>query len=363
MMEELIAQKVRLELPALNWRALLVPLAQTEDALARLDEVLQASPIREGWISRSHYAEACASTALDGHLVPIEELVLRQEEMGMITPHDGVRQASFVLSARERMASARPSWAMSRPGLESLVGKAGWMKETPVSQREEERDGEDAAETRFDLALSAIDALLQRTSQRLDQIRTKVPPPPIDAPEHDALDHWRALFGEASLLPPTLAAVLLHDAWLTLRPGPLWLGRQIAAAYLRHSGKTRFLPGLALGLQRQAHPRSRYQPLTQPAEARVRETLSGLKITAEHGLAEHQRLCSIQDSLLRKTVGRRKSSHLPALIAFVLRRPVITSASAAEALGISQRKTLDLIETLGLRELTERGRFRAWAVL
>jgi len=154
---------------------------------------------------------------LDGHLVPIEELVLRQESMGMIAPHDGVRQASFVLSARERMASARPSWAMSRPGLESLAGQAGWMKETSVSQREDERQGEDEAETRFDTAMAAIDALLQRTSQRLDQIQTKVLPPPIDAPERDALERWRALLGEASLLPPTLTVNIVSQTWLTNR--------------------------------------------------------------------------------------------------------------------------------------------------
>jgi len=363
-MEGRSSKKVRLELPALTGRGLLVPLAGAEDALARLDEALQASPIAEGWIARSHYAEACASTALEGHLVPVEELILRQEYMGTIAPHEGVRQAAFVFAARERMASARPGWALSRQGLDSLAGQAGWMCEASPSLSEDGRGGEgNEADTGLDTAMAAIDALLQRTNARLEQIRAQAVPPPIDEPHQEALERWQALLGEASLLPPTLAAVLLLEAWLSLRPGPLWLGRQLAAASLCHAGKTRFLPSLALGLQRQAHRRGRYRPLDQPADERVRDTLLAFKTAAEQGLAEHQRLTAIHETLLRKAEGCRKNSHLPALIAFVLRRPVITSASAAEELGISQRKTLDLIQALGLRELSERGRYRAWSIL
>jgi hypothetical protein len=37
----------------LDWRALAQPLARAEDALARLDERLAKSPIRDGWIART----------------------------------------------------------------------------------------------------------------------------------------------------------------------------------------------------------------------------------------------------------------------------------------------------------------------
>ena len=63
------------ELPdPMPWRALAAPLAQAEDALARLDERLRASPVREGWISRTHFTEGCAALWLEGELVHLEDL-------------------------------------------------------------------------------------------------------------------------------------------------------------------------------------------------------------------------------------------------------------------------------------------------
>jgi hypothetical protein len=44
----------------LPWGTLAGPLAAAEDALARLDECLAKSPIREGWIARTHFADAKA---------------------------------------------------------------------------------------------------------------------------------------------------------------------------------------------------------------------------------------------------------------------------------------------------------------
>jgi hypothetical protein len=40
------------------WRAIATPLGRAEDALARLDERLSRSPVREGWIARTHLTEA-----------------------------------------------------------------------------------------------------------------------------------------------------------------------------------------------------------------------------------------------------------------------------------------------------------------
>ncbi len=59
----------------LPWPEIALPLARAEDALARLDERLRTSPIRDGWIARTHFADACAALLLEGQLVHIEDLV------------------------------------------------------------------------------------------------------------------------------------------------------------------------------------------------------------------------------------------------------------------------------------------------
>jgi hypothetical protein len=54
--------------PEMPWRAIAAPLARAEDALARLDERLSRSPVRDGWIARTHFGEACAALWLEGEL-------------------------------------------------------------------------------------------------------------------------------------------------------------------------------------------------------------------------------------------------------------------------------------------------------
>jgi hypothetical protein len=60
----------------LPWTAIAGPLAAAEDALARLDERLGSSPIREGWVSRTHFTDACASLWLQGELVHLYQVPL-----------------------------------------------------------------------------------------------------------------------------------------------------------------------------------------------------------------------------------------------------------------------------------------------
>ncbi len=70
----------------LPWAQLVGPLAAAEDALARLDERLAKSPIREGWVARTHYTDACASLWLEGELVHLDDLVLHDAGMDVRAP-------------------------------------------------------------------------------------------------------------------------------------------------------------------------------------------------------------------------------------------------------------------------------------
>src|SRR5215210_3538536 len=107
-------------LDSLPWTVLAGPLATAEDALARLDQRLGQSPIREGWISRTHVLDACASLWLQGELVHLEDLVLHDAEMDQRAPTHALTRAHAVLRTRRRIAAAEPGWATSPSGLAEL---------------------------------------------------------------------------------------------------------------------------------------------------------------------------------------------------------------------------------------------------
>src|SRR3954451_22121571 len=84
----------------LPWTALASPLAAAEDCLARLDERLGASLIREGWISRTHVMNTSASLGLQGALMPLEDLVLHDAAMDLRAPTHDLTRARAVLRTR-----------------------------------------------------------------------------------------------------------------------------------------------------------------------------------------------------------------------------------------------------------------------
>src|SRR3954470_16436320 len=156
----------------LPWTTLAGPLAAAEDALARLDERLGHSPIREGWVSRAHFMDACASLWLQGELVHLEDLVLHDAEMDQRAPTHELTRAHAVLRTRRRIAAAEPGWAVSELGLAALSqGREGEAGSVSVDKPalDQDPDGESAGEGAFDddafaAELAAIDAVLERSS-------------------------------------------------------------------------------------------------------------------------------------------------------------------------------------------------------
>jgi hypothetical protein len=63
--------------------------------------------------------------------------------------------------------------------------------------------------------------------------------------------------------------------------------------------------------------------------------------------------------------GRRSTSRLPALVDLLLSKPPVSVPLAARALKVSPQAVEGMIEALGAsaRELTGRGRYRAWGIL
>ncbi len=175
-------------------------------------------------------------------------------------------------------------------------------------------------------------------------------------------DEWRTIVDQTRSLPPALAAAIAADAWAVIEPlqHTHWLGRLLVAALLRERGKTRWhLPCLHTGLK--AIPRERRWP--RGSAARLSVQLDALTAAAETGLKDHDRWLTSRTVLARKLEGRRSTSRLPALIDYVLARPIVSARMIADELRVTPRAALDLVAELGLREQTGRGRYRAWGIL
>lgn len=74
-----------------------------------------------------HFADACASLWIDGELVHLEDLVLRDASADIRTPTHELTIAHDVLSARRRIAAQPAGWALGRKGLGSLRGLGAEM--------------------------------------------------------------------------------------------------------------------------------------------------------------------------------------------------------------------------------------------
>jgi hypothetical protein len=216
-------------------------------------------------------------------------------------------------------------------------------------------------------AFAAVDAANARAERRLaDEARSRPERDSLvydpDWDEDGRLDDWRAVVDETRTLPPTLAAAIAADAWNAIQPleHTPWLGRLLAASVLRARGKTRWhLPCLHAGLK--SISRERRRP--RDAAARLAVQLEAMTAAAEAGRKDHDRWLMTRNLLARKLAGRRATSKLPALLDYVLTRPIVSAGMIAEELGITPRAAQNLVAELGLREATGRGRYRAWGIL
>lgn len=364
---------------AIPWAELAGPLVAAEDRLARLDERLARSHVRNGWIERQNFYDAVAALWIEGELVHLEDLVLHDAHMDVRVPTHELIQAHGFLRIRRQIFANKPDWALGRAGLLQLTGRAGEMPSageregtqvlTTAAPEEAERDGDAALAAEF----AAIDAVLERSRAVLAGVAPPLPRPaaiaerdPLvydpDWDENSRLEDWLAVLARTADLPPVLRAATLWDAWEDITPlqhAP-WLGVLLVGAMLRQCGKTTaHLASLTTGLRLVAREKRRHRSRT----VRLLAFLDAVSETATLGLKEHDRLVLAREQMLRRLKGRRGHSKLPQLIEFTLSRPLVSSAMIERELRVTTRGALNLVAELGLREITGRGRYRAWGIV
>lgn len=385
----------------LDLKTLFGPVTAATAALARLDERLARSPVRGGWIERQHFADAAAALWLEGELVHVEDLVLHDAHMDIRMPTHELTRAHAVLRARRQIASRKPDWAVSAEGLRALTrrGRAEVdLVDTPAGQaptadveggplsafadtgndrqRQVANVGKPGSTEADNLtkALDAMDVVLERSAKIIEGQKAEPRPdrPSIQErlelvydpgwDEDARLAEWRDVVISTRSLPVVLRAAILIDAWAEIEvlQHASWLGPLLVSSLLRQEGlAAHHLPYWSVGAKQIPRERRRARSRSD----RLVALLDVVHEAARIGLKEHDRLIQAKGLMERRLKDKRKNSKLPELIELTLFRPLITAPLVAKELKVSLQGALNLLGELGLREVTGRGRFRAWGIL
>ncbi|AOG02910.1 DUF1612 domain-containing protein [Bosea sp. RAC05] len=322
---ELDEKAPRLQAPQLEWERLLDPLNKAADRIARLDERLRTSSLAEGWRSRTDFREAQAALWVDGVLVSVEDLVLRDAGMDIRAPTPELSRAMVAYGLRRKIWRSSKDWANSEEGRSAILGH--------LDGASRPREVDDWFVPKADHA--------------------------------DRLTEWTEFVRKIEGLSPLIRAALALDLWKRTEPSERspWAGAMMVGAQIRAAGATTsFLPLINIGLRESQFNLRRNRESS--ATDRAIWILESFAVGADYGLAEHDRMALARETLGTKLKDRRTSSRMPDFVDLVLSLPIVTVPLVAAKLKVSPQAAQVLIDECGslLREVTGRRRYRAWSI-
>jgi hypothetical protein len=293
-----------------------------EQAVARLDERLRALAFRDGVIERLIYHEACAVSLLEGHLVPVEDLV--QFEAGCL-PKISYPELS---ACRGTYLALRDAW---RAAPEALLAAS-----SPGERRDRPRVPEE-----------------DRNPLLCD----------VSWGGSERLSAWQNVRREAESLPALLAAAFVWDAWYSLQPEQHGIWKSYLLASLTLKARRAFGQGLlplAWGAMRADIRWDKRFPLN----LRMEGFLEAVKASCDRTQQEIIRLIHADALMARKIEGKRKASKLPQLKELLLGRPLVSARMIQRVLKVSPEGATYLLKQLGPgpREVTGQRSYRVWGV-
>ena len=339
-----------------GFQAVLDALGAAEDAVSRLDARVGESPLAQGWRSRVACHEVVAWRWNAGEAVPLEDVVLHAAHLGQQALDPAVS------AALEALARRRKSEQSDAEALERWETVKGLLRRRPAAAQG--RSPETAA-------------LLARVAPRRDE-RSTAPLPSYGLPilklmdwdpcpldqDDEVFGLWVTTAKAFTSYRALLQAAASLDHWMTIQPlvRESDVGALIVDARLRRSRRLRASPLLVELGRRALSKGGRYWNAAAPANERACYWLDAIAAGAEAGLAELDLLSIARQRLDRVVLGRRASSHLPALANLMLTSPVVSANMVAETLGVTPQAARLLLAKLDgvVSETTGRSSYRIW---